>query len=233
MGVNLKDEEEVKQYLHNLGIEYRFGCYQEKKPEVCHLLGDYLEAIKKDFDKAAKVYKTNCDDYNFGKSCQKFGNYSFVGKGNTTKDTEVAFKYYKKACDLGETKACFNVGVLNILDTKNSRKEKDYALGVASLRKCCDDNDAHCCFYVSTMFLQGLKNGFIEKDMAKAYSFSLKACDLGSMQACANVSQMYRRGDGVDKNEDLAEKYKKKALELQQQTFKQQQLEFQQGTKPV
>ncbi len=31
-GVNLKDEEEVKQYLENLGTEYRFSCYYEKNP---------------------------------------------------------------------------------------------------------------------------------------------------------------------------------------------------------
>lgn len=33
MDYNLKDEEEVKQFLENLGTEYRFGCFSEKKPE--------------------------------------------------------------------------------------------------------------------------------------------------------------------------------------------------------
>ena len=32
-GVDLKDEEEVKDYLERLGIEYRFGCYYEKDPK--------------------------------------------------------------------------------------------------------------------------------------------------------------------------------------------------------
>ena len=31
-GVDLKNEEEVKEYLENLGTEYRFGCYYEKDP---------------------------------------------------------------------------------------------------------------------------------------------------------------------------------------------------------
>ena len=30
---DFKNEEDVKQYLHNIGIEYRFGCYSEKKKE--------------------------------------------------------------------------------------------------------------------------------------------------------------------------------------------------------
>ena len=32
----------------------RFGCYQEKNPKSCHLLGDYWESIKKDFSKETK-----------------------------------------------------------------------------------------------------------------------------------------------------------------------------------
>lgn len=51
---------------------------------VCHLLADYLEAIKKDFEKASKVYKSNCDDYSYGKSCLKYGHYSFLGKGRAS-----------------------------------------------------------------------------------------------------------------------------------------------------
>lgn len=33
MAYNLKKEEEVKEYLKNLHIEYQFGCYSEKNPE--------------------------------------------------------------------------------------------------------------------------------------------------------------------------------------------------------
>lgn len=33
MAYNLKSESEVKEYVKNLGIEYRFGCYSEKKPD--------------------------------------------------------------------------------------------------------------------------------------------------------------------------------------------------------
>ena len=29
-GVDLKDEDEVTEYLERLGVEYRFGCYYEK-----------------------------------------------------------------------------------------------------------------------------------------------------------------------------------------------------------
>ena len=58
---------QVKEYLENLGVEYRFenklipssfkyfrfGCYHEKDPAACHLSGDYWEGIKKDFIKVS------------------------------------------------------------------------------------------------------------------------------------------------------------------------------------
>lgn len=38
MSFDLKDETEVKDYIEKLGIEYRFGCYSEKKPEGEHVV---------------------------------------------------------------------------------------------------------------------------------------------------------------------------------------------------
>ena len=94
-GVDLKDSEEVADYIENLGIEYRFGCYHEKDPKACHLLGDYLESIKKDFAKALKLDSTNCDEYGHGHSCHKVAGYKWVGKG-TAKDGDEAYEYFRK-----------------------------------------------------------------------------------------------------------------------------------------
>lgn len=98
MAVNFKDEAEVKDYLKNIGIEYRFGCYSEKNPEgtyflfeikspivfylfqilsfsVCHLLGMYFDVIKNDTEQAKKVFKVNCDSHKWSFSCYKYGYY--------------------------------------------------------------------------------------------------------------------------------------------------------------
>jgi len=103
-GVDLKKEDEVKEYLENLGIEYRFGCYYEKSPVcksigffllwvllllifsfpmtlACHLLGDYMEAVKQDPEKAFRIYDTNCHVYNHGHSCHKAASAKMRGKG--------------------------------------------------------------------------------------------------------------------------------------------------------
>lgn len=49
-------------------------------------MGDYLESIDNDPDKAFKIYKENCDTANFAKSCYKCGGYLAVGKGVPKKD---------------------------------------------------------------------------------------------------------------------------------------------------
>lgn len=65
------------------------------------MLGDYLEAIDKDFQKAGRIYKNNCDYSNFAKSCLKYGNYLATGKGVKKKDHgEVCIRYINANCNL-------------------------------------------------------------------------------------------------------------------------------------
>lgn len=33
MSYDFKNEDDVKEYIKNLGIEYRFGCFSEKDPQ--------------------------------------------------------------------------------------------------------------------------------------------------------------------------------------------------------
>lgn len=279
MAYDLQKESDVKEYLEKLGTEYRFGCYSERKPEVCHLLGDYLEGIKKDFEKASKVYKSNCDDYGFAKSCYKFGNYSFLGKGKSGSkgDPKLAYKYYEKGCTLNDPEACLHSGLLLVSRAMPKQVERNVPKGVEYLSKSCEMNNATACFYLSGMHISGVqkqegsisiptpstsiapattkesikasskleqpskttlpepkKTGktefIVHKDMKKAFEFAYKACELRNMYACANLSQMYARGDGTEKNEEKAEKFKKLAIEMQDELKnKQSQLSFQQG----
>lgn len=253
MSLDLQKEEDVKDYLEKLGVEYRFGCFSEKKPEVCHLLGDFLESIKKDFEKAAKVYKSNCDDYGYGRSCFKYGNFSFIGKGKsgTAGDPLLAYNYYEKGCNLNDADSCLHSGLILVSRSMPKEIKTDVPKGFKLLTKSCEMNNATACFYLSGMFISGVqlnseishppttasssvpaksKEFLVEKDMKKAFQFAYKACELKNMYACANLSQMYARGDGTEKNEEKAEKFKKQALEMQDEIKKQQPtLGFQQG----
>lgn len=96
---------------------------------VCHLLGDYLESIKKDFEKASKVYRSNCDDYGYSRSCLKYGNYTFLGKGKSgTKGSAAeAFKYYERGCDLKDADSCLHSGLILVSRSMSSEVKRDVA----------------------------------------------------------------------------------------------------------
>lgn len=229
MAFDMKKEEDVKEFLENLGIEYRFGCFSEQRPESCHLLGDYLEGVKKDFEKAAKIFRNNCDESSYAKSCHKYANYRFLGRG-CKQNMDEAYSYYLKGCTAGDPDSCLNSGLMCVSNTPTTAKRpKDYDKGLELLDKACKGNNAFSCYYISGIFIQGVKDT-ITKDMRKAFDYSVKACDLGNMYACANLSQMYRKGDGVKKDEGKSEEFKKKAMDLQDQVKQQMQLQFQQGT---
>ncbi|KAK2722589.1 cytochrome c oxidase assembly factor 7 homolog [Artemia franciscana] len=226
--MSLKREEEVKEYIQNLGTEYRFGCFHEKKPEVCQLLGEYFEAVTKDLEKAAKVFKSNCDDNKFPRSCFKYGGFAFIGQG-CKEDKDAAYDYFKKGCDLGNAPSCLNLGLLNVTNMSEIKvdRPKDMKAGMEYLQKACDGKEHLACYYLSGMFISGVPNT-VEKNMKKAFDYSMKACELRNMYACANISQMYAKGDGVEANADLAKKYKDIALDIQEQVKSSQQIQFQQ-----
>ncbi|XP_076293987.1 uncharacterized protein LOC143215601 [Lasioglossum baleicum] len=226
---NLKDPEAVKEYLKNLYIEYKFGCYSEKNPEACHLLGDYEESIKKDNEEAAKVYKMNCDTLNYGKSCSKYGDFRLVGRGCDKNITE-AYKYMKKGCELNDAKGCYHAGVVA---ATTEVLEKDRAVqvadGVRMLQKACDGNEEKACFHLSGIFIAGIK-GYVEKDFSRSYKLAMKSCDFGNPYACANLSVMHRNGDGVEKSEEMADSFKDKAMKLLDELQNnKRQLKFHQG----
>ncbi|KZC12164.1 Sel1 repeat-containing protein 1 like protein [Dufourea novaeangliae] len=229
---NLKDPDEVKEYLKNLYIEYKFGCYSEKNPEVCHLLGDYEESIKSDFTVAANIYKKTCDEMNYGKSCTKYGDFRLLGRG-CEKNIQESFKYVKKGCDLNDDKGCHHAGVFAV---SNEELEKDRAAQVASgmkmLQKACDSNNEKACFHLAGVYLSGIE-GHVEKNMKEAYKCSLKCCEFGNPYACANVALMYRLGDGVQKNPEIADAFKNRATQLlNDMKHTKKQLKFHDGISP-
>lgn len=205
---DLADEDQAKEYLEKLGIEYRFQCFHEKLPDGCHRLADFLEAFKKDLTKARTVYQSNCDEGKYGHSCFKFGNYNLLGKAGE-KDMETAIEYYKKGCDYKYGPSCHNMGLM-LHGGKTGKK--DFLEAEKYFLKGCEEKDKKSCNMLSAYYITG-KEG-IEKDMQKAFKYGLMACEMGHMYSCANVSQMYRKGEGVDKNPELAEKFKERAKEL-------------------
>ncbi|OXU27670.1 hypothetical protein TSAR_003741 [Trichomalopsis sarcophagae] len=234
MAYDLKSEEDVKLYLKNLYTEYQFGCYGEKNPEVCHLLGDYHEALKKDFKGAADIYQKNCDNFNFGRSCAKFGGYKLIGKG-CKKDMNDAFTYMKKGCEFNDEIGCTNAGILAVSSPEIQSNDRAKVIndGLKMLDKSCREYKTDkACFFLAGIYMSGIE-GVVQKNLAEAYKLSLIACEHNNPYACANVSQMHARGEGAQKNEELAQTFKKRALELERELKSTQSgIKFGQGIEP-
>ncbi|XP_050440800.1 cytochrome c oxidase assembly factor 7 homolog [Adelges cooleyi] len=231
MSYNFKKEEDVKEYIKNIGIEYRFGCFSEKDPQICQLLGDYLEAIENNPDKAAKIYKQNCDERHFGRSCYKYA--SYLEKTNLKNLKPVLpemIKYLKKGCDHNWSDGCFAAGMkLNYhsnLIPNIEERTKSILEGLQYLEKACNNRHAEACYVASTIHYNGYDEIGLKPNKIKFLEFSEKACEHNDIRACVNASVAYKKGDGVPVDLELAQKFKDKALDIQKQILEEKGVQF-------
>lgn len=56
--------------------------FQEKRADSCHLLAEYMEALEQNFKGAYTLFKQNCEERKYPKSCYKYGMYLLAGKGS-------------------------------------------------------------------------------------------------------------------------------------------------------
>ncbi|XP_048845871.1 cytochrome c oxidase assembly factor 7 [Brienomyrus brachyistius] len=223
--INFEDENEVKEFLDNLGMEYNYQCYREKSPEGCQRLADYLEGIKKNFEATAQVLKHNCEVNSHSESCYKLGAYHVTGKGGVAECLKKAYSCFTRACDLGgknSVNACHNVALL-VHDGRALEGTTDTGVARQYYEKACAGGFAPSCFNLSTLYIQGAPG--ISKDMTQALRYALQACQLGHVWGCANASRMYKLGDGTAPDHQKAEELKNRAKELHGQK-QQRQLAF-------
>uniref|UniRef100_A0A915KMI5 Cytochrome c oxidase assembly factor 7 n=1 Tax=Romanomermis culicivorax TaxID=13658 RepID=A0A915KMI5_ROMCU len=210
MTLNFKREEEVKDYLANLLLEYKFSCLSEKNQEGCDLLGTYYEQILKDLPRAMQVWERNCDERNFPTSCRKFANYLMRGSGGYKKDRARALTLFSKACQKDDAKSCYYKGCLAYLGTKN--QPKDINIFLASLAKACDLNDENSCHILHKSYYLGVE---IPCNAEKAYKYATIMCDkYHDFEACGNVADFLIKGYGVEKDEKKSDAYRAKAEDL-------------------
>ncbi|KAL3077105.1 hypothetical protein niasHS_013094 [Heterodera schachtii] len=217
--------EEREEYVKNIGIEYRFGCYEEKRADSCQYLGEYFEAVQTDFKSAFDTFRQNCVQRKFPRSCFKYGQYLAAGR-----ECEASFKKaiepLRLSCDAGIAKGCRVLAL--ILWNGESDRPPDSAQAEQFMKRAAELGDYEASWTLSTWYLgdtikyqreksapYGHKMGELSRDMQKALMYGLKACDEGDLfQSCVNVSLMYRNGEGIPKDEKKAKQYQERAKEL-------------------
>eukprot|EP00112_Aurelia_sp_Birch-Aquarium-sp1_P012699 Seg2673.4 transcript_id=Seg2673.4/GoldUCD/mRNA.D3Y31 product="Cytochrome c oxidase assembly factor 7" protein_id=Seg2673.4/GoldUCD/D3Y31 len=203
-----KEEEEAKRYVEQLRELLTHDCERGKR-EGCHELGEFYQVVERNTDEASKIFKTNCDERNHSHSCFSLG---YIYSNAKERNFIEALKYYNKGCEGDSIGACNNAGMIYQSGHKKSNIEIDMDKAVECFTKACDKGHRAGCFNLSSIYLTG-KNG-VSKDPTKAFELTLKTCELGHPWACANVSRMYKIGDGVEKDEERAQDFRKRAEEL-------------------
>ncbi|KAI5696587.1 hypothetical protein M8J76_013675 [Diaphorina citri] len=229
--MNSADEKEIQEYTKNLGIEYRFGCYSEKNPDACHLLGDFLDAIQKDPEKAMKVYKANCDESGYGRSCFQYGRLLMRDKNFSDEEKmTLTPPYFERGCQSNHAESCVMNGIGMLARAAGNTDTSLYPRALENFKKGCELNNPLGCFQASGILLMGIEKASMPPNKPVAFEYAVKACDLHDLRGCVNASIMCRKGDGIPVDEKKAEEFKARAIEIQKMYKEENQgIGFQQG----
>lgn len=226
----LKSKEEVIDFLRNLGIQYRYGCYEEKNPEACELLAEYVELVERNIEKSTKLYRFTCESYSIGKSCHNYANSLFYGRG-IKKDACRALDYYSRACLSGHAVSCFNAGQMYFSENKEVRAaiKRDLDKAATLFEKGCVLNNPDSCSLGTYLYYSNFAGMRETKDKPalkaeheeKALRFAERGCKLNELNCCVYLAKAYKDGLGCEKSpdqlkvaeekvQDLLDQYKKK-----------------------
>ena len=84
---------------------------------------------------------------------------------------------------------------------------------INALQKECDGKNGTSCYELGVLY-DNAREGAAQ-DYAKASEFYAKACDMGNGGGCYNLGNLYAQGRGVKEDANAAEKYLKKACEME------------------
>lgn len=226
----LKTKEEVIDYLNNIGVEYRYGCYENKNPEACELLGEFFELIEQNIQRAGKLYRFTCDQYSLGKSCHNYASFLFYGRG-VNKDYVKALDYFSKGCLQGHASSCFNAAQIHLGEHKEVRRliPRDIPKSYTLFEKGCLLNNPDSCSLATYLNYSGFV-GTKQPDYDKAFKTAERGCALNELNCCVYLTKAYKEGMGCEKNEekfketvekvkDIGEQFKKSKRTLEMQRF--------------
>ncbi|KAK6021605.1 hypothetical protein OSTOST_12718 [Ostertagia ostertagi] len=175
-----------------------------------------MEALEQNFKAAYTLFKQNCEERKYPKSCFKYGMYLLTGKSLTRIKRLLPYPYLECTPDLTK-----------MIEPMQIACDGNLKQGC----RACELEDGEACWLLSTWYMGNKEKfrtgpkgevkpldrtslGSLDRDMYKALEYGIKACELEVPQSCANVARMYKLGDGVEKNVDEAKKYVDKAQEI-------------------
>jgi len=149
--------------------------------------------------------KSQCDDSN-ATACYMYALPMISGDNAKIQDVkEKGMSFIRKACILGEERACDKMG-------DNYYQDENYRIAMPYLEKSCARGIKFACEAMGTIFRDGHD---IRADDVKSREFYEKACALKSGDACFSVAIIYRGGFGVEKNRAQEKAFYKKGCDAE------------------
>jgi TPR repeat protein len=215
-GIDGDDEEAFKWYMK---------AAEQGDPDACYIvgtlyeMGDYVEENEYEaFEWYKKAVDAGCDyaeeelqkEYGItkysseseinevrGNLLNELGNRYHYGTGVNI-DYHKAVEYYRKASDLGNMYAQFNLA----LDyEQGTGVEKNYSIAVSLYNESAKQGLAVAQYNLGVMYEKG--NG-VSQNLEEAFKWYHKAAEQGSDRAQDKLAYLYYSGNGVTKNYDLA-----------------------------
>jgi hypothetical protein len=150
-----------------------------------------------------EALKVLCSDNN-ATACYEHGLPMVTGDNAKVQDIkEEGLSYMRKACALGEERACDLIG-------ENYYKDQNYHAAIPYLEKSCERGIKSACESMGTIYRDGHD---VRPDDVKSREFYEKACALNSGDACFGVAIIYRGGFGVEKNRTKEKAFYKKSCD--------------------
>jgi len=83
------------QYIARM-TSFEVDCNEGRgEPAACHSVGDFLNVVMNDHNRAFQTFTYNCDVNNFPSSCFNLGRLYSAGKGVTQSDQQAEIRYKK------------------------------------------------------------------------------------------------------------------------------------------
>lgn len=151
----------------------------------------------------ADILKMACMDDN-ATACYTYALPLVSGDNAKVQDIkEEGMSYMRKACILGENRACDVMG-------DNYYKDAAYIAAKPYLTASCGRGVKNACESMGTMYRDGHD---VKQDDVLSRKFYEQACDLKSGDACYNVAIIYRGGFGVEKSRKSEKLFYKKGCD--------------------
>ena len=196
---NLGSAYENNNQINKANALYRQAC-DGGNDLACNNLAVNFEnglGLEENYNKSAELYIKSCG-FAFAKACKNAGDLYYY----KFKDYKTALKWYKKACELGSGRACY--------DTAYQYKEgegtkENIAKANTFYRKACELNDAKGCTALGKAYMDdNYKISNIKKDYSKGVALFERSCKMGHGSGCYQLGSAYANGYGVQQSDSDA-----------------------------